>query len=44
MFVAGVTYGNICELESLSCLRRNGVTKVYSGECDAGEYSTEICK
>ena len=29
----GHTYGNTCELESLSCLAKSGVKAAYQGEC-----------
>merc|ERR1711893_259812 len=29
----GQTYGNGCELESLACLRKSGVRKLYNGQC-----------
>ena len=31
--VAGQTYGNPCELTSLSCIRKNNVVKLHNGEC-----------
>jgi len=29
----GQTYGNACELQSTSCLKKSGVAVAYSGEC-----------
>ena len=37
IIILGVTYGNVCELQSLACLKKTGVRKEYNGECNAGE-------
>ena len=35
-----VTYGNICQLKREACKNNSNLTKLYDGECAAGNLTT----